>query len=277
MPITIDDALGTPDFWVGVIELIAASQTLNIDFFGVGALARNIWYTEHNLPARGTRDVDFGVCIPNQQTYLSLKSELLQHHGYIQSSENTFCLISPRGIPVDLLPFGEIEYEDSVIIDAKGLFYARFDGLKEVYLHGLQKVDLEGDIIYVCTITAVVLLKLIAFDDRPEHRAKDPFDVASILEVYPNIEADLIWEAYNFLYDQPLTHKEIGTMVMGCEMRKLVGSNTKLYKRVTDILQRGIAQRTRLAQRMIIDPSKDTITANVKKLQLLKAGFKLGV
>ncbi len=31
------------------------------------------------------------------------------------------------------------------------------------------------------TLPAIVLLKLIAYDDRPEHRIKDPGDIAGII------------------------------------------------------------------------------------------------
>jgi hypothetical protein len=38
-----------------VADIMAASNDLGVEFFGVGALARNAWYVENDLPARGTK------------------------------------------------------------------------------------------------------------------------------------------------------------------------------------------------------------------------------
>lgn len=187
-------------------DIIIASKELEIDFFGVGALARNAWYVDNNLPARGTKDVDFGVYIPNEDIYNLLRNKLINDFGYIASSSNAFCLISPDEIPVDLLPFGEIEENGKVLVEGKGLTSISLDGFKEVHVKGLKSIDVEGDVFSVCTIPAVVLLKLIAFDDRPEQRVKDPLDISSIFKVYPDIESDFIWDEYSFLYEDELSH-----------------------------------------------------------------------
>lgn len=274
MSINIYEALGNPNLQSIISDVIVASGELGIDFFGVGALARNIWYIENNLRSRGTKDVDFGVYMPDVDTYEKLKSKMTENYGYTPSQGNAFCLISPDGTPVDFLPFGEIENNNKVLIDGKGLTSISFDGFKEVYQNGIRSVEIGEQTLNVCTIPSVVLLKLVAFDDRPEHRSKDPLDIASILSSYPHIETDLIWDEYHDLYDQELSHEEIGVIVVGCEIYKLIEGNHVLLKRVLGILDKGISLSSSLAERMIIDGSTETIEEKRQLLRLLKRGLE---
>lgn len=137
MPTNLYEALGNEYLEKIISDTIEASSALNIDFFAVGALARNVWYVENNLDPRGTRDVDFGVYMPSAEMYAALISELVDSYGYVQSEGNAFCLISPDGIPVDFLPFGEIENQGKILIDGKGLTTIKLDGFKEVHHNGV--------------------------------------------------------------------------------------------------------------------------------------------
>jgi predicted nucleotidyltransferase len=256
-----------------VADIMAASNDLGIEFFGVGALARNAWYVENDLPARGTKDVDFGVYVPNEAVYGQLKNRLMEGYRYTASSTNAFCLLSPHGIPVDLLPFGEIESSGKVLVDGKGLTAINMDGFREVHLNGLKKVNFEGDVFNVCTIPSVVLLKLIAFDDRPDQRVKDPLDISSIFKVYPNIESDFIWDEYSFLYEGELSHDAVAVTVLGYEVRKLIAGNIGLLKRVNSILEVAISGRSKLAAYMIEDGQKETVAMMAERLALFKRGI----
>ena len=254
-------------------DMIAASNDLGIEFFGVGALARNTWYVEHDLPARGTKDIDFGVYIPDESVYNQLRNKLIRDYAYVASSNNAFCLLSTHGIPVDLLPFGEIENNGKVLVEGKGLTAINLDGYREVHLRGLRQVNIEGDVFQVCSIPSVVLLKLIAFDDRPDQRVKDPLDVASIFRAYPDIESDLIWGEYSFLYEGALSHEDVAIKVIGFEVRKLVAGNTELYNRVNFILDDALAGRSKLAVYMIENGGEETVAMMIEKLMMFKSGF----
>ncbi len=274
MSITLYEALGNPNLKKIISDTIQASNELEIEFFGVGALARNYWYLENDLPPQGTKDVDFGVYLPDENRYIQLKSKMIQNFGYVQSQENVFCLISPDGTPVDFLPFGEIENNSKLLIESKGLTNIKLDGFKEVYQNGIRSVQIGSQTLNICTIPSVVLLKLIAFDDRPIYRSKDPLDIAYIINNYPHVEADLIWNKYHNLYEQELSHEEIGVIVIGREMYHLIKDSNKLIARVVDILQRGIDLSSSLAERMIIDNSKETLEEKQGLLKLLKRGME---
>ena len=129
--------LGTVALKPIIKDVKTASEQLNIDFFGVGALARNVWYVMNDEYARGTKDIDFGVYISTTQMYHQLKNILIKEFSYTQISENPFCLMSPYQIPVDLLPFGEIEQAGKVMIEGKGLVKINLEGFRETYNYGL--------------------------------------------------------------------------------------------------------------------------------------------
>ncbi len=188
--------------------------------------------------------------------------------------------MSPYKIPLDLLPFGEIENQNKVSIHGKGLVAINLEGLSDVYEHGLVDVAIEGSQLKVCSISSVVLLKLIAYDDRPENRPKDPTDIASIIRHYPSIEMEFIWGNYEFLYEEDkenLNSKEIGIRVLGYEIAKIILHNSSLTKRVFKILDKAIHSKSALAKLMIQDPENETIASITKNLVVLKNGIVGGL
>lgn len=127
------------------------------------------------------------------------------------------------------------------------------------------------------TIPSVVILKLIAYDDRPEHRLNDPIDIDAIIAHYPSIETELIWDDYHFLYNDDSIHDEIGVKVLGHEMSKIIAQNEKLTERVLGILNKAITLKSQLAERMIQDPVNETLKSKIDNLKLLKDGIEEGL
>lgn len=258
-------------------DLQKAATELKIDFFGIGALARNTWYVSNDEPSRGTKDVDFAVYIPNTKTYTQLRDKLAKDYAYTKISTNNFRLTSPYGIPLDLLPFGEIKEDNNAMREGAALISGNFDGLSEVYTNGLINAEIEDDKIKVCSIPSVVLLKLIAYDDRPENRPKDPLDIDSIIKHYPNIEMEFIWAEYTFLYEQDLNSEQMGTKVLGYEISKITHKNEQLTDRILDILNKSIDLESNLAEQMIQDTDKETIESKTNLLKILKEGIQEGL
>ncbi len=215
-----------------------AFNKLSIDFYLIGAIARDIWYAKGNAFSTGTRDVDFAVFIANQEDYNLLKSYLIKQKNFVESKTNAFVFISPEGLVVDILPFGEIEINDSVHIVGEGLTFIRLNGFKEVFELGTERLVLEtGHTFEVATLPSIVLLKLISFDDRPEQRLKDPGDIASIIQNYFDLQSDNIYENHTDLFDNAdFTLQKAGARIIGREIKTIIESNTILKRRITDIL-----------------------------------------
>lgn len=268
-------ALQAPGLKEVLEEVSSACHELGIDFFMIGAVARNAWFVAHNEPPRGTRDIDFAVYIPDIERYNQLREKLIQEQGYRESPENAFCLLSSSGNQVDLLPFGEIEDHSKVLIQGKGLVSVALDGFREVYAEGLERVRLGKEPYAVCTIPSVILLKLIAFDDRPEHRIKDVKDIAGILRHYPRLEDEYIWSNYFDLYDETRSHEDVAIIGLGREIRRITATNVKLFTRLVLILSKGIAGDTPLAELLVMDSENETIEQKKVLLRNMLEGLKM--
>ncbi|WP_338789934.1 hypothetical protein [Bernardetia sp. MNP-M8] len=276
------NALQVPSLKEVVNDLREVCEKLEIDFFGIGALARNIWYLDNEKEARGTGDVDFAVYVKDEKTYQNLKQELIKNYNYIESNSNSYCLISPRKTQLDLLPFGEIENDDRVQIEGQGLTILNLYGFLETYQLGISEFEIENEKLKVCLPPAIILLKLIAFDDRPEKRIKDAEDINSILLHYPWMEESLIWDEYYYLYSKEgeeldKEHDQVATEVLGYEIAKISIKNDKLTKRIISILDKAISKQSRLAINMIENSMKETEQEKITLLTYLKEGVEAGI
>lgn len=267
------DALSVDGLKEVLQQISSACKKLEIDFFIVGAVARNIWLASNSEPTSGTKDIDFGVYIPTIDKYNELRRLLITEHNYFESEENAFCLLNPSQKQIDLLPFGKIEIEDKVLIEGKGLREINLHGFKESFQLGKQKVKIGDEEYEACSIPGIMILKLIAFDDRPEMRIKDIKDVNAICNYYPQIETENIWNNHSDLYEEGREHQEVGVIVLGREMNKILIINESLRKRVISILEKGIKQESDLLKHMIENSKNETIEMKERTINNLIGGI----
>lgn len=140
---------------------------LGIDFYILGALARDVWFTKHGIAASGTKDVDFAVLLSEVDQFYQLKEKLITDYKYTPGKDNEYVLMAPNSFQIDILPFGAIEIDDGVVVEGEDLRKIKVNGFKEVYLTSVKQVYvLEDKIFKVATLPGIFLLKLIAFDDQ---------------------------------------------------------------------------------------------------------------
>lgn len=214
-------------------------QKFDIDYYLIGAVAREVWMRglKDITPRRATSDIDFGVLLKDSDHFDELKNYFIQTEGFSSYRENAFVLIAPGGRQIDILPFGEIEKEGKVTVKGTGMTTLYVDGMKEVYAEGLPEVTFEDKITFkVCTLPGVVLLKFVAWDDRPEIRRDDLTDIADIIFHFFNIYDEMIWAQHNDLFGDEKSLERISTRVLGREMGKILGRNDDLKERILGIL-----------------------------------------
>lgn len=224
-------------------ELNTAFTAAGVDFYLIGAIAKEYWFNRGGKTSAGTKDIDFAVLVASQEDYGNIRN-YLKDKGYSDTKENAYVLISPTGVQIDILPFGEIEIDETVKIIGEGMTSIRVNGFKEVYNAGTEEAELStGHIFKAATLPAIVLLKLIAYDDRPEARLKDARDVASIVQHFFDLQSDFIYEYHVNLFEDESDKDivDIGAIVIGRELKKLCADNGALKKRIQDILEREIA------------------------------------
>lgn len=221
-----------------------ALQALNIDFYIIGALARDTWLTRNSIRALGTRDVDWAVLVDSETTFLELKEYLIEKEGFL-STQNPYTLIDKDNNQVDILPFGADTSLGIGIQSLVGFTPAEVNGLREVYNSGLEEVVFEKQFKFkVAKIESIVLLKLIAWDDRPEHRTKDIEDIGILLEHYYHLKLEHIYENYSDIFEgEDKSELEMGCIALGRDLRQLIQNNAGLCQRIEGILLRELNEQ----------------------------------
>lgn len=242
-----------------VLEEVFAE--LNIDFYMIGAIAKEYWYTQGNKRMRQTKDVDFAVFAASHEEYEAVRNRLKDHH-FVDTRENAFVMISPQGIQVDLLPFGAIAIDEGVELTGEGMTSIRVNGFNEVYQAGTAEAVVNtGHIFKAATLPAIILLKFLAYDDRPEKRQKDARDIAGIVQHFFELQSDLIYENHHNLFAEGQPDREledIAAIVIGREMRRICMENPALKDRVEAILATHIekGQASAFVQQMVGETSR---------------------
>lgn len=247
-----------------------AFRATDIDYYLIGAQARDIWYAKGGKIFRQTKDIDIAVLVESLADYQSVREYLKSHNSFAETKGNSFVMLTPDGIQVDILPFGEIEIDDGVEIVGEGLTSIKVNGFKEVYQSGTEELETQtGHFFKVASLPAIVLLKLIAFDDHPEKRMKDALDIASIIDHFFDLQADRIYEKHNDLFgDDTVTLEEISASVIGREIKHIVGENVTLLDRLTSILNVHIEMNEKSSfLRNMIGDSESTIENKTRLLQ----------
>jgi len=267
----------------GITEMLYALQRglekFRIDFYLVGAVARNVWMTGINniAPRRTTGDIDFAVLINDNGVYEALKTYLIITEGFQPYKGNEYVLIWKENLEVDLLPFGAIDDGDTKFTsNGLGLTSISLQGFTEIYNDGLPTLDLEGKHQFkFCTLPGIVLLKLIAWDDRPESRRDDIKDISDILNHFFDMNDNEIFENHHDLFEkEEASLKHIAAMVMGREMSKIAKKNELLFSRIVGILDSNtlVSQNSEMAK-IMVEYYDNTIDDNVQLLKHLRQGF----
>jgi predicted nucleotidyltransferase len=253
-----------------------AFSALDIDFYLIGALARDTWYAELNKRSRATKDVDFAVLIGSQKDYDAVKEYLAEHKNFIAIKNNSFVMKSPDGVEVDILPFGGIEIDQKVQLTGTGLTNIKVNGFLEVYQAGTEEMKMAtGHTFKVATLPAIVLLKLIAYDDRPEMRFKDARDIVNIIDHYFDLQAELIYEHHSDIFEgEEMRGGEIAALVIGREMKKIAANNESLHQRLSKIIATQIELKENSAfTRNMVQESGGTVEEAVTLLDRLLQGL----
>lgn len=227
-----------------ILEILESvfSQT-GIDFYYlIGAIARDIWFSQERISSRTTRDMDFAIMVSDIDQFKETKQILIEQHGFTTVSWNEFTLQN-QGITIDLLPFGALEVMDGVTIqEGIGMHHIKVNGFKEIAKAGTMPYTTDDKTFQVATLPSIILLKLIAYDDRPEKRQKDPADIAGILSAYFEIEQNLFFDTHYDLLDQVDEGNElISAKLIGRQIKYILIENDFLKERLINILNKHIA------------------------------------
>lgn len=192
------------------------SKENEFQYFLLGASARNYWIQGIPQKPRTTKDIDLALQLKNNQEFENITQALINNQ--FQKTDNKFRFLY-KDIPVDIIPFGEIETDNQY--DAKKEITSAF-GLEEAYKLS-EKVQENGIIIHIITLEDFFLLKLLAWNDRPEHRQKDADDMCFILSNLKKINEDVVFDSeYLDLLDYLEDENEYSVMLLARKLKKIL-------------------------------------------------------
>ncbi len=227
---------------------------MQIEAYLIGGQARNIWFMEKQPQPRITRDLDWAIL--DKEKLAQLKERLLEKENFTKTN-NRNALISPDNIQVDMTAF-----EDSISEDEHLL------GLYEVAQKGTQTFDFEGKSYQVATIPAIILLKLIAFSQRPEHRQKDIEDIAYMLHNF-DIYQDEIYSLFLILEPEYISARYIGIKI-----KEIISESAHLQHIILGLLEKQIENpvESTMAQIMVKGTEKTEMFA-IQQLSEMLTGL----
>ena len=125
-------------------------------------------------------------------------------------------------------------------------------------------------------LTRIVILKLIAWEDRPEIRRDDLKDILTILLHFFDMYTDQIYEYHSDLFgNDDFGLNLIAARVLGREMNKIAIKNKKLYGRLSNLLNKNTEDiNTSEIARIMANMTNTTVAESLKPLLEIQLGFK---
>lgn len=158
----------------------------------VGAYAREFLLQglRNRTDMRQTRDVDFGVRVDSWDSFDQFKRALMDSGSFQRFGENghPHKLLFDGRMEVDFIPFGKLAADDGKLACWPDEFGQEMNVTG--YDEALERSDVVriGDSeIRVVSLEAFVVLKILAWNDRPMQRQKDAIDVAHLLRNFGDL------------------------------------------------------------------------------------------
>lgn len=245
---------------------------LNIPYYlvGVSAVALNL-LKKGIKPSRGTKDIDFAIMIGSLAEFEQVVVEL-EAAGF-NKVKAPWTLYHPQyNTAVDILPFGQIEENDTVNFDER---YTDLHvlGFKEVLQHAIP-VAIEEKFAQIPPLHGMIVLKLIAWNDRPEDRDNDLKDILLIIKEYFDFNSDEIYDQHFDTFPEEFDKITVAARVLGRKAAEIIVASDKVKNRVLEVLQNNTAnlEKSPIAERWARE-NDWTIEYAVSILEQVKLGI----
>jgi predicted nucleotidyltransferase len=263
---------------IDIYDLIAKiANQQNVRFFVIGATARDIVFEHgYNIPApRMTRDIDLAVQVATWNEFQNLKNALIAT-GQFSESKMAQRLHHQSQIPVDIVPFGAIAPDGKTINwipdDSTKMSIIGFDDAYQaaqiVRLRENPMVDIP-----VATPAALVILKLITWNERPE-RGKDATDLVFLLRNYLSSgQTERVTEQHSDLLEDDFDFEPAGARLLGRDIASIVSEPTKQILNEILSAETGEQKHYRLVEAMTNRQDGQHFENNLALLNALYLGF----
>ncbi len=208
---------------------------LNIPYYLVGVSAVALELLKGGVkPSRGTKDIDFAIMISSLIEFERVVVEL-EYAGFNKVKAPWTLYHREYKIAIDLLPFGQIEENDTENFNERQIDLHVL-GFKEVMKHAVA-IPIEEKIAQIPPLHGMTILKLIAWNDRPEERDNDLKDILLIIKEYFDLNSDEIFEFYFDTFPDEFDKIIVASRVLGRKAAKIIQASEKVKNRVLEVLQ----------------------------------------
>lgn len=264
---------------IDIYDLIAKiANQQNVRFFVIGATARDIVFEYgYNIPApRMTRDIDLAVQVATWAEFQNLKNALIAT-GQFTENRMAQRLNHQSQIPVDIVPFGVIAPDGKTINwIPDGNFEMSIIGFDDAY-QAAQTVRLSKNPVVdipVATPAALVILKLIAWQERPKERGKDATDLVFLLRNYLAAgHIERLAEQHGDLLEDDFDFEQSGARLLGRDIASIVSVPTKQVLHEILSSETGEQKHHRLVEAMTSRQDGQHFENNLALLNALYLGF----
>ncbi|MCV9388078.1 hypothetical protein [Reichenbachiella ulvae] len=213
-----------------------------IPYYLIGASAIALELLKTGIkPSRGTKDIDFALMISSMQEYQAI-GKSLEGKGFRKAKEPWTYFFEKDNVVIDLLPFGEIQENDTEDFD-KRYSDLHIIGFEEV-LETPESVQIEESWVNIPPLSGMILLKLIAWNDRPEDRDNDLSDILRIIEHYYDLQFDQITEEHYDVLDvtdvKDFDEKRVAAEVLGREAKKYLDKSSEFRNAINRIISENL-------------------------------------
>jgi len=248
---------------------------LKVPYYLIGASAIALELLKDGIkPSRGTKDIDFAIMISSIKDFEIIVEEL-EKYGF-NKVEAPWTLYHPKyNVAIDLLPFGEIEENFTVNFNER---YTDLHvlGFSEV-LKDVSTVEIENKSVQIPTLPGMVILKFIAWSDRPEERRSDLYDILRIIEHYFELEYDEIIENHNDTFpEENFDRLKIAARVLGRKTSKFLNVSEAIKERIQSTIDKNTIspETSEIAKQWIQNKDWDLEYAHMLLEELKKGLFE---
>lgn len=259
-----------------IIDEVLTAHDIPYYLIGVNAISLEL-LKKGTKPARGTKDIDFAIMVSALDEYEEI-SKSIQNRGFRKLEAAWRFYHKEFDIVVDLLPFGEIEESETIGFNDRTTDLHVL-GFKEV-MEEPSEVDIGETRVRIPPLPGMVVLKLVAWSDRPEVRNNDLYDILRIIEHYNDLEYENNMKQHHDVIEKMEEFDELrfSSRVIGRKIKTYLDKSTSLKERIESILAKNTADAStsEIARNWARDKGWD-LDYCVTLLNDFKAGISEGV
>lgn len=221
-------------------ELDGYFKDLNIQFFVIGATARDIVMEIHNEKSgRLTHDLDIAIAINNWDQYAEIEKGIVQLEHFKKDSKQKQRFIYKDNFQLDVVPFGNIMKENDKIFwppdEQVAMSVLGFPEVRDGLI--VVKIDEEFEI-NIISLAGIFVLKIVAWKDRYLKGNKDADDIGFILINYLGIYEEKAIEKYEEIYETDnFSTITAGAKLLGDDLYDILKVNIKTKEAIIKIIK----------------------------------------